>query len=182
MLGQSISMVLPQVVGYKIIGKLNDLCTSTDVVLTITKNLRQIGVVGKFVEFFGPGVSQLSIADRATIANMCPEYGATIGFFPADEKAMKYLVQTGRNNKSIRFIEEYLRATKMFRDYNDEKSDPVYSQVYELDLETVKPCVSGPKRPQDKIFVKDLKTEFIKSLTNKVGFSVSDFVWFKLWN
>lgn len=132
-------------------------------------------MVNKFVEFFGPGVVQLSIADRATIANMCPEYGATIGFFPADEKAMKYLIQTGRNKKTIRYIEEYLKATKMFRDYNDETTDPVYSEVYELDLSTVMPCVSGPKRPQDKIFVRDLKNEFVKSITNKVGFSVRYF-------
>ena len=135
--------------------------------------MRQIGVVNKFVEFFGPGVAQLSIADRATIANMCPEYGATIGYFPADQKAIQYLVQTGRDKKTIRYIEEYLKAVKLFRDYNEETlNEPVYSQVYEMDLANVMPCVSGPKRPQDKIFVKDLVKEFRLSLTNKVGFSV----------
>jgi aconitate hydratase len=140
------------------------------------KHLRQIGVVNKFVEFFGPGVAQLSIADRATIANMCPEYGATIGYFPADQKAIQYLVQTGRNKNTIRYIEEYLKAVKLFRDYNDElKNEPVYSQVYEMDLSNVMPCVSGPKRPQDKIFVADLTKEFKLSLTNKVGFNVRSF-------
>ena len=171
MLGQSISMVLPPVIGYKITGKVNDICTSTDVVLTITKHLRQIGVVNKFVEFYGPGVAQLSIADRATIANMCPEYGATIGYFPADSKAIEYLVQTGRDKKNIRIIEQYLRAAKLFRDYSNESNDPVFSETYGLDLSTVQPCVSGPKRPQDKIFVAELKKEFLSSLSNKVGFS-----------
>ena len=171
MLGQAISMVLPPVVGYKIKGKLNELCTSTDVVLTITKHLRQIGVVNKFVEFFGPGVSQLSIADRATIANMCPEYGATIGFFPPDEKAIKYLRQTGRDDKRIKEIETYLQAVKLFRNYNEESNDPIFSEIYELDLSTVAPCVSGPKRPQDKVFVKDLKNEFDQCLTNKISFN-----------
>lgn len=135
--------------------------------------MRQIGVVNKFVEFFGSGVAQLSIADRATIANMCPEYGATIGFFPPDEKAIQYLKQTGRNSKTIRYIEEYLKAVKLYRDYNDNESDPSFSQIVELDLSTVMPCVSGPKRPQDKIFVHELKNEFQKCLTNKIGFNVS---------
>jgi len=171
MLGQAISMVLPQVVGYKIVGKVNEMCTSTDVVLTITKHLRQVGVVNKFVEFFGPGVQQLSIADRATIANMCPEYGATIGFFPADSKAIQYLVQTGRNKNTIKYIEAYLKAVKMFRNYANDTEEPVYSQIVELDLSTVMPCVSGPKRPQDKIVVTDLKKEFRKCLTNKEGFN-----------
>lgn len=132
MLGQAVSMVLPKVVGYKLTGELNSLATSTDVVLTITKHLRQIGVVGKFVEFFGPGLSQLSIADRATIANMCPEYGATVGFFAVDETSMKYLRQTGRDEERIAFIEKYLKANKMFRHFEDADEDPVFSQVREL--------------------------------------------------
>ena len=132
MLGQAISMVLPKVVGYKLTGQLNNLVTSTDVVLTITKHLRQIGVVGKFVEFFGPGLSQLSIADRATIANMCPEYGATVGFFAVDETSMRYLRQTGRSEERVAFIEKYLKANKMFRHFENVEEDPVFSEVNSL--------------------------------------------------
>jgi len=170
MLGQAISMVLPQVVGYRIVGRLNQLTTSTDVVLTITKHLRTVGVVGKFVEFFGPGVSQLSIADRATIANMCPEYGATVGFFPVDELSLKYLRQTGRDEEKIRVMEQYMRAVKLLRDYNDCTEEPSFSQVVELDLGTVVPCCSGPKRPHDRVPVTEMKTDFTLCLDNKVGF------------
>jgi aconitate hydratase len=129
MLDQSISMVLPKVVGYKLTGQISPLATSTDVVLTITKHLRQVGVVGKFVEFFGPGVSQLSIADRATISNMCPEYGATVGYFPVDEMSVKYLHQTARDPHKIKRVIEYLKSVGMFRDYNDSRQDPNYSEV-----------------------------------------------------
>ncbi|KAL5020392.1 hypothetical protein ScPMuIL_003284 [Solemya velum] len=170
MLGQSISMVLPQVIGYKITGTLSSLVTSTDLVLTITKNLRQIGVVGKFVEFFGSGVTELSIADRATISNMCPEYGATVGYFPVDEASLKYLRQTGREEEKIKIIEDYLKANQMFRDYNDPGNDPVFTQVFELDLGSVVPCCSGPKRPHDRISVTDMKSDFQQCLDNKVGF------------
>lgn len=171
MLGQATSMVLPQVVGYKLIGKLPSLATSTDVVLTITKHLRQEGVVGKFVEFFGPGVSELSIADRATIANMAPEYGATVGFFPVDEKALKYLAQTGRPDNKIRYIEKYLKAVKLFRnDFNDTNEDPVFTKVLELDLSTITASTSGPKRPQDRVPVSEMKSDFLACLSNKVGF------------
>lgn len=170
MLGQPISMVLPQVVGYKLVGKLSPLVTSTDVVLTITKHLRQIGVVGKFVEFFGPGVAELSIADRATIANMCPEYGATIGYFPIDDKSMFYLKQTGRDEKKLKCIEAYLRAVKMFRDFGNSDQDPAFSQVVEMDLSTVTSSVSGPKRPHDRVAVSTMKKDFAECLTNKVGF------------
>ncbi|KAK2167720.1 hypothetical protein LSH36_25g10021 [Paralvinella palmiformis] len=170
MLGQSISMVLPQVVGYKIIGQLGQLTTSTDVVLTITKHLRQVGVVGKFVEFFGPGISQLSIADRATIANMCPEYGATVGYFPVDEHSMKYLSQTGRDEEKMQVVEAYLKANKLFRNYSDPSEDPVFSQIVELDLSTVVPCCSGPKRPHDRVTVVDMPSDFKACLKNKVGF------------
>eukprot|EP00057_Strongylocentrotus_purpuratus_P025945 XP_011680419.1 PREDICTED: cytoplasmic aconitate hydratase isoform X1 [Strongylocentrotus purpuratus] len=174
MLGQAISMVLPKVVGYKLTGSMDALATSTDVVLTITKHLRQVGVVGKFVEFFGPGVAQLSIADRATIANMCPEYGATVGFFPVDDASIVYLKQTSRDDQKIKCIEAYLRAVKMFRNFNDANEDPVFSQVVELDLGTVRSCLSGPKRPHDKVLVSDMKMDFNQCLNNKVGFKGFD--------
>jgi len=170
MLGQAISMVLPQVVGYKLTGELHPLVTSTDVVLTITKHLRQIGVVGKFVEFFGPGVAKLSIADRATISNMCPEYGATTGFFAVDAKSVEYLRQTGRSSEKINAIEAYLKANNMFRDFENTEQDPVFSEIVELDLSTVVPCCSGPKRPHDKVAVTEMKDDFLSCLTNKVGF------------
>jgi len=170
MLGQPISMVLPKVVGYKINGTLDPLVTSTDLVLTVTKHLRQIGVVGQFVEFFGPGVAALSIADRATIANMCPEYGATAAFFPPDDVSMSYLEQTSRDLSTIEAIDTYLKASKMKRNYNDKSQDPVFSTVVELDLETVVPSCSGPKRPHDKVAVKEMKTDFLACLSNPVGF------------
>uniref|UniRef100_A0A8D2JMP9 Cytoplasmic aconitate hydratase n=1 Tax=Sciurus vulgaris TaxID=55149 RepID=A0A8D2JMP9_SCIVU len=170
MLGQPISMVLPQVIGYRLMGKPQALVTSTDIVLTITKHLRQVGVVGKFVEFFGPGVVQLSIADRATIANMCPEYGATAAFFPVDEVSIKYLVQTGRDENNVKHIKKYLQAVGMFRDFSDCSQDPDFTQVVELDLKTVVPCCSGPKRPQDKVAVSDMKKDFESCLGAKQGF------------
>nr|XP_032528425.1 cytoplasmic aconitate hydratase-like [Danaus plexippus plexippus] len=170
MLGQAISMLLPKVVGYKLVGELNPLATSTDLVLTITKHLRSLGVVGKFVEFFGPGVCALSIADRATVANMCPEFGATVAHFPVDERSLDYLRQTNRSDDKIKKIEEYLKATKQFRDYSNPEQDPVFSEVVELDLSTVVTSVSGPKRPQDRVAVKDMKEDFRACLNNKVGF------------
>ncbi|XP_076630720.1 cytoplasmic aconitate hydratase [Colletes latitarsis] len=170
MLGQTISMLLPKVIGYRLDGVLNQYATSTDLVLTITKNLRQIGVVGKFVEFFGPGVSQLSIADRATISNMCPEYGATVGFFPVDQQSLMYLRQTGRNEDHINRIEKYLTTVRMLRNYDDENQDPIFSEIFTLDLSTVVSSVSGPKRPHDRVSVVDMKTDFRNCLTNKVGF------------
>ncbi|CAL4095460.1 unnamed protein product [Meganyctiphanes norvegica] len=170
MLGQTISMVLPKVVGYKIVGELDFVCTSTDVVLTITKHLRQVGVVGKFVEFFGPGVAQLSLADRATISNMCPEYGATVGFFPVDSTTIAYLENTNRDSGRIQEIEAYLKAVKMFRNFEDASQDPVYSEIVELNLADVVPSVSGPKRPHDRVSVSDMKKDFLSCLGNKVGF------------
>ncbi|CAK9795657.1 Cytoplasmic aconitate hydratase [Anthophora plagiata] len=170
MLGQAISMILPKVVGYRLEGVLNQYATSTDLVLTITKNLRQIGVVGKFVEFFGPGVAQLSIADRATISNMCPEYGATVGFFPVDQQSLIYLRQTGRSEEHISRIEKYLTSVRMLRNYDDPKQDPIFSEIVTLDLATVVSSVSGPKRPHDRVSVVDMKTDFRKCLTNKTGF------------
>uniref|UniRef100_A0A8C7A6W4 Cytoplasmic aconitate hydratase n=1 Tax=Neovison vison TaxID=452646 RepID=A0A8C7A6W4_NEOVI len=170
MLGQPISMVLPQVIGYKLVGNPHPLVTSTDIVLTITKHLRQVGVVGKFVEFFGPGVAQLSIADRATIANMCPEYGATAAFFPVDDVSIKYLVQTGRDEEKVKQMKKYLQAVGMFRDFSDPSQDPDFAQVVELNLGTVVPCCSGPKRPQDKVAVTDMKKDFESCLGAKQGF------------
>ncbi|GLV39031.1 Iron regulatory protein 1B [Carabus blaptoides fortunei] len=174
MLGQAISMLLPQVVGYKLVGELNQYVTSTDLVLTITKNLRQLGVVGKFVEFYGPGVAALSISDRATISNMCPEYGATVGFFPVDNNSVAYLRQTNRSEKKIAVIEAYMRATKQLRDYSQPGQDPVFSETVTLDLSTVVSSVSGPKRPNDRVSVTDMKADFANCLRNKVGFKGFD--------
>lgn len=168
MLGQPISMVLPEVVGYKLLGNPQPLVTSTDIVLTITKHLRQVGVVGKFVEFFGPGVAQLSIADRATIANMCPEYGATAAFFPVDDISIGYLIQTGRDKEKVMCTKKYLEAVGMLRDFKNSSQDPDFTQVVELDLSTVVPCCSGPKRPQDKVAVSDMKKDFETCLGAKV--------------
>lgn len=169
MLGQAISMLLPQVVGYHLHGSLGPYVTSTDLVLTITKNLRQLGVVGKFVEFYGPGVAALSIADRATIANMCPEYGATVGFFPVDEFSLEYLIQTNRSNQQIEMIRTYLKATGQLRDYKSGE-EPVFTESVSLDLGTVVSSVSGPKRPNDRVSVTDMKLDFANCLRNKVGF------------
>ncbi|XP_050695356.1 cytoplasmic aconitate hydratase-like isoform X1 [Eriocheir sinensis] len=170
MLGQAVSMVLPKVVGYCITGTLSPLSTSTDVVLTITKHLRQVGVVGKFVEFFGPGVEQLSLADRATISNMCPEYGATVGFFPVDDTTIKYLRQSNRDEKRIAEIEGYLKAVNMYRNFMDASQDPAYSEVVTLDLGDVVPSLSGPKRPHDRVPVSGMKEDFLKCLANQIGF------------
>ncbi|KAK5978725.1 Cytoplasmic aconitate hydratase [Trichostrongylus colubriformis] len=170
MLGQAISMVIPVVVGYELVGTLGDCVTSTDLVLTITKNLREFGVVGKFVEFFGEGVSSLSIADRATIANMCPEYGATVGFFPVDKRVIAYLHQIGRDEAYCKRVENYLRANKMFMDYDDATNRPAYSQVLRLDLKTIVPSVSGPKRPHDRVDLSSLHQDFKDGLTAKISF------------
>uniref|UniRef100_L7M646 aconitate hydratase n=1 Tax=Rhipicephalus pulchellus TaxID=72859 RepID=L7M646_RHIPC len=170
MLGQATSMLLPPVVGYRLSGRLPAGATSTDLVLTITKHLRQVGVVGKFVEFFGPGVAQLSIADRATVSNMCPEYGATVGFFPVDAKTLEYLRQTGRDEQMLQYAEAYLVANQMLRNYLDASQDPVYSQVVELDLASVVPSLSGPKRPQDRVAMENLQQDFEQCLSAKVGF------------
>eukprot|EP00163_Fabomonas_tropica_P025068 TRINITY_DN431_c0_g1_i1.p1 TRINITY_DN431_c0_g1~~TRINITY_DN431_c0_g1_i1.p1 ORF type:complete len:791 (-),score=313.19 TRINITY_DN431_c0_g1_i1:173-2545(-) len=170
MLGQPISMVLPKVIGYKFTGTLPDQATATDLVLTVVQNLRKKGVVGKFVEFFGPGVQTLSLADRATISNMGPEYGATMGYFPVDSVTMEYLKQTGRSEEQCAWIENYLRAQGLFRVYDGSQADPVYTDILELDLSTVVPCLSGPKRPHDRIALSDMKSDFKDCLTNKVGF------------
>ncbi|KAM7364094.1 cytoplasmic aconitate hydratase-like isoform 2-T2 [Cochliomyia hominivorax] len=170
MLGQSISMLLPEVIGYKLVGKLGPLVTSTDLVLTITKHLRQLGVVGKFVEFYGPGVAELSIADRATISNMCPEYGATVGYFPIDQNTLNYMKQTNRSEKKIEIIREYLKASRQLRNYTDASQDPKFTQTVTLDLASVVTSVSGPKRPHDRVSVSDMKHDFQSCLVNPVGF------------
>uniref|UniRef100_A0A915J5E9 Aconitate hydratase n=1 Tax=Romanomermis culicivorax TaxID=13658 RepID=A0A915J5E9_ROMCU len=170
MLNQPMSMVLPEVIGYRLTGQLPEIVTATDLVLTITKKLRQIGVVGKFVEFFGPGVATLSVADRATVSNMAPEQGCTAAFFPCDSATMEYLKQTGRDESKLKLMEEYLRKIKLFRNYSDTKEDPVFTKVIELDLSTVVPCLSGPKRPHDQVPVSELKKEFTRGITEKVSF------------
>lgn len=169
MLDQPISMVLPEVIGYKLIGQFPSHATATDLVLAITKALRAKGVVEKFVEFFGPAVEQLSIADRATISNMSPEMGATICYFPVDNKTLDYLRLTGRSDEQIAYIEAYLKAQGLFRDYTNASQDPVFTDVLELDLSTIIPCLSGPKRPHDYVALSNMKTDFAACLTNPVG-------------
>ena len=169
MLGQSISMVIPEVVGVKLTGRLRPEANATDLVLTLTQLLRQRGVVGKFVEFFGPGCQALTVADRATVANMSPEYGATMGFFPVDAKTLDYLRQTGRDETTIHKIESYLKAVGLFQTYSGPAQ--VYSgAVLELDLASVVPCVAGPKRPHDRVALSALKSEFTQGLCAPVTF------------
>lgn len=170
MLGQPLSMVLPGVVGFKLTGSLPTGVTATDLVLTVTQMLRKHGVVGKFVEFTGEGMQFLSLADRATIANMSPEYGATMGFFPVDHVALDYLRTTGRSEEKVNEVEAYLRANKLFIDYEQGLSENIYTSTLELDLGTVEPCVSGPKRPHDRVTLKDMKADWQACLDNKVGF------------
>ncbi|KAJ9672134.1 hypothetical protein PVL29_025680 [Vitis rotundifolia] len=170
MLGQPMSMVLPGVVGFKLSGKLRSGVTATDLVLTVTQMLRKHGVVGKFVEFYGEGMGELSLADRATIANMSPEYGATMGFFPVDHVTLQYLKLTGRSDETVAMIEAYLRANKMFVDYNEPQVERFYSSYLQLNLEDVEPCMSGPKRPHDRVPLKEMKADWKACLDNKVGF------------
>jgi aconitate hydratase A / 2-methylisocitrate dehydratase len=162
MLGQPISMLLPAVVGVKLKGLLAEGCTATDLVLTVTQMLRKKGVVGKFVEFHGPGVAALALADRATIGNMAPEYGATIGFFPIDHKTLDYLRLTNRSAEQIALVEAYTKAQGLF--LTPESADPEYSDTLELDLGDVVPSVAGPKRPQDRINLPDVKKNFLDTL------------------
>jgi len=171
MLGEAISMVLPQVVGFRLTGKLSEVATATDLVLTITKMLRKRGVVGKFVEFFGPGCASLNLSDRATVANMAPEYGATMGYFPMDEQTIKYLRLTGRPEDNIKYIEAYLRENGLFRQYDGSQVDPNYTgDIIELDLGSVQPCLAGPKRPHDHVLLSEMQQDWRSCLTNKVGF------------
>lgn len=171
MLGQNISMVLPQVVGFKFTGALPAMATATDLVLTCTALLRKRGVVGKFVEFFGPGCASLSLTDRATVANMSPEYGATMGFFPVDDQTITYLRLIGADEARISMIEQYLKAQGLFRVYDGSQEDPTYTgDVMELDLSTVVPCVAGPKRPHDRVEVAQMPADFKSCMASPVGF------------
>jgi aconitate hydratase A / 2-methylisocitrate dehydratase len=172
MLGQPISMLLPPVVGFKLHGKLREGCTATDLVLTVTQMLRKKGVVGQFVEFYGAGLSALSLADRATVANMAPEYGATIGFFPVDDETLNYLRTSNRDPELIALVEAYSKEQGLFR--TDETPDPVFSSTIELDLATVVPSLAGPKRPQDRVELPDVKANFKKAFpeTKSATFSL----------
>ena len=167
MLGQPIYMLSPDVVGVRLIGSLNNGVTATDMTLRIVEILREHGVVGKFVEFFGEGMVALSLADRATIANMAPEYGATCGFFPVDERTMEYLRLTGRDEQALQGVESFAKAQGLW--YNSEDAEKSYTAVLELDLSTVEPALAGPKRPQDRVDLKNMKSHFVHSLTHEVG-------------
>ena len=158
MLGQPVSMLVPEVIGMRLTGKLNEGVTATDLVLTVTQILRKHGVVGKFVEFYGPGLDHLPLADRATIGNMAPEYGATCGFFPVDQITIDYLRLTGRDEERIALVEAYSKAQGMWRDSNS--PDPVFTATLELDLAQVKPSLAGPKRPQDRVSLEDIGANF----------------------
>jgi aconitate hydratase len=167
MLGQPVSMIIPEVVGFHLTGALKEGITATDLVLTVTQALRAKGVVGSFVEFFGPGVSALSVADRATIANMAPEYGATCGFFPIDAKTLEYMRLTGRPEEAIALTEAYARAQGMWLD--EGAADPVFTETLRLDMATVEPSLAGPKRPQDKVILSEVDNEFRLNFTREYG-------------
>ncbi len=158
MLGQAVTMMIPEVVGFKLEGTLNEGVTATDLVLQIVQMLRKLGVVGKFVEFYGPGLDRLSLADRATIANMAPEYGATCGFFPIDSEAIRYLRFTGRDETRVKLVEKYAKAQGMWREAN--APDPIFTTSLELDMSEVEPNLAGHKRPQDRITLKTAKEDF----------------------
>ena len=167
MLGQPIYMLMPEVVGFKLVGSLPEGATATDLVLVVTQMLREKGVVGKFVEFYGAGVSSMTLPDRATIANMAPEYGATMGFFPVDDEALSYLRRTGRDVNLVQLVEVYCKEQGLFR--QDDTPDPSYNDTLELDLSLVEPSVAGPLRPQDRILVSQLKPRFNQVLTAPLG-------------
>ncbi len=167
MLGQAVYMLTPDVIGVKLTGSLPEGATATDLVLIVTEMLRKKGVVGKFVEFYGPGLSNMTLADRATIANMCPEYGATVGFFPVDAETLNYLRNTGRSEEQVKLVETYTKAQGLFR--TDDMVDPLYTDTVELDLGTVQTSLAGPKRPQDRILLVDMKEQYTKTLLAPVG-------------
>jgi aconitate hydratase len=167
MLGQPLSMVLPEVIGFKLSGKLKEGVTATDLVLTATEMLRKRGVVGKFVEFFGPGLAHLTIADRATLGNMSPEYGATCGFSPIDDDTMRYLKDTGRPPELIALVAAYAKAQGMYRVKTT--PDPIFTDVLKLDLNSVEPSLAGPKRPQDRVALKEVKAGFATSMDKEFG-------------
>ena len=160
MLGQPISMLIPRVVGFKLHGELPEGATATDLVLTITEMLRKHGVVGKFVEFYGPGVTAVPLANRATIGNMSPEYGSTIAVFPLDAETTKYLELTGRSAEQIALVEAYAKAQGL---WHDPEAEPRYSEYIELDLSTIVPSIAGPKRPQDRVILAEAKDRLPRS-------------------
>jgi len=167
MLGQPSYMLVPEVIGFKLTGRLPEGATATDLVLTVTQMLRQKGVVEKFVEFYGPGLSNLSLADRATIANMAPEYGATMGFFPVDEITLDYLRQTGRDEAHVEMVRRYLQEQGLFR--TESTPDPEFTDTLELDLSTVEPSLAGPRRPQDRVQLSGVKTVFHKNFDDQIN-------------
>jgi len=167
MLGQPISMLIPQVVGYKLTGKLREGATATDLVLTVTQALRKLGVVGKFVEFYGPGIAELPLADRATIGNMAPEYGATCGIFPVDAETLSYLRLSGRSEEQIALVEAYYKEQGLFHTAGSPEAE--YTQSLELDLASVEPSVAGPRRPQDRVLLKDAAASFAQQLPTLLG-------------
>jgi aconitate hydratase len=162
MLGQPISMVLPEVVGMRLHGKLSEGATATDLVLTVTQMLRKHGVVGRFVEFYGPGIASLALADRATIGNMAPEYGATCGFFPVDSETLRYLTLTGRDPDRVKLVEAYAKAQGLWHD--EHSPDPVFTDTLELDLGSVEPSLAGPRRPQDRVALSGVAKSFASEL------------------
>ncbi len=162
MLGQPLYMLMPEVVGFEITGQLPPGSTATDLVLRVTEILRKAGVVGKFVEFFGAGISKMSLADRATIANMAPEYGATMGYFPVDQETLNFLARTGRSSEQVALVEAYMKAQGLFREDNSPQLE--YTQVLQFDLGTVEPALAGPKRPQDRVALANMKNSFRASL------------------
>jgi aconitate hydratase len=172
MLGQPIAMLIPDVIGFRLTGRMPEGATATDLVLTVTQMLRRKGVVGKFVEFFGAGLDNLPLADRATIANMAPEYGATCGFFPVDKIALGYLRLSGRDEDRIALVEAYAKAQGMWRD--TDTPDPVFTDTLELDLGSVLPSIAGPKRPQDRVLLKDAAAAFKTELTKSLGVPAND--------
>lgn len=175
MLGQPLYFLTPEVIGFKMTGSLPEGSTATDLALTITQILRKKGVVGKFVEYFGPGLDSLTLSDRATVANMSPEYGATIGFFPVDGETLKYLRSTGRSEEQVALVEAYYKAQGMFRE--PDMKDPVYSDLIDFDLSTVVPSLAGPKRPQDRVELTAMKEAFnsiIRTPIDKGGYGLSE--------
>ncbi len=171
MLGQPVSMLVPQVVGFRLTGRLKEGTTATDLVLTVTEMLRKFGVVGKFVEFYGPGIAELPLADRATIANMAPEYGATCGFFPVDAETLRYLRLTGRTEEHIALVEAYCREQGLF--HTADAAEAVYSATLSLDLATVEPSVAGPKRPQDRVLLSEAGASFAQQLPSLQGLNAN---------
>ena len=167
MLGQPVFMLTPEVIGFKLYGSLREGVTATDMTLTVVQMLREKGVVGKFVEFYGTGLSNISLPDRATIANMAPEYGATMGFFPTDSETLEFLRRTNRSEEQVGLVEAYARAQGLFR--TDETPDPSFTDTLELDLSTVEPSMAGPKLPHHRVMLKDMQHDFTTSLTNPVG-------------